>query len=208
MANFIGKFREQNGIEKMSLIVLTDGECAPLVRLESFIRTADDSPIRVNNVLVDPVTKKEYVLSSSYGKIAGSQHTNVLLNIIKDRNPGVKVVGIYVLETKSRAKSYNNYYKILEALSIINGKSEPMRGNEEYLEKISVTLKDDVYCVVEGAARDLQILVRNSYNEDTSATMKVDENSSSSQISKQLSKKMLGQKKSRVFLDKFIETIS
>lgn len=82
LVDYIAKFKKQTNVEKVVFVTLTDGssDSCRTGYLES----------NNSNIIIDPVTKQEYLYESS-----STKETRMILRMIRERY-GIKVLGFYI----------------------------------------------------------------------------------------------------------------
>lgn len=205
MTEYLGKYIKVNNVEKMNLIVLTDGESNTLHRYDfantgkriitgpTYI-TEDGIHKRVNGttILRDPKTHKEYQFTDEPG-----QQTAALLNLIRDRYD-VRVTGFYVVNSSlgpiQRFVKYNMVDEQQRYASSIEIQSKLRKDKAVVLK--NVPGRDEMYIIL--STNKISDEELSNVNPDMSAT----------QISKQLTKMFNTRKMSRVVLNSFIGVVA
>lgn len=195
MVKHVPEFIRANGIEKMTLITLTDGEGSPLY---SYRRSSlDDYRIdtvsgykRINqkHFLQDPVTKKNYPLTR-----LGYMQTESILRLIKDRF-GVNVLGFYVCEN-----SRNRLNGAIQ--SNIPGYAGSIY---EKIEEIRKSFREHGFYSIKNSGRDDLFLIPVSSLKINDEDVVVTQKHSAKQIARNFAKVMSSRKTSRVLLNSFI----
>jgi hypothetical protein len=210
MADYVGKFIMKNNVEKMNLVVLTDGESNTLCHYDytkkniAGIRNgptyinSENGALKVNakTFLRDPITRKEY----AFNDVAPDQ-TSALMNLIKDRY-NLHTVGFFV--TSSQIKSIDKFVYSNYGNSIQNRNTAMQRSTEiqhDLRKHKSLILKD-----VPGRDELYLILSTNKINDESLDDITND--MSAAQISKQLSRMFTTRKTSRVVLNSFIGVVA
>ena len=211
MVDYIGKFIKINDVEKMNLVILTDGESNGL---HHYDYTKQDSygiksghinivekgvMIKVNakTFIRDKVTHKEYPFTDD-----GAQQTASLLKLIKDR-----------YRLRVTAFNITNYgYRSIERFIRYNIESDKFQSSSErYLlcTNIQSKLRKEKGVVlkeVPGRDETYLILSTNKIVDEDLDGVKSD--MSATQISKQLTKMFTSRKTSRVVLNSFIGVVA
>lgn len=198
MLTYIPKFMKANNVEKMSLITLTDGEGGSLCTSKgNYLQDRDydmknHKPVKINNFLKDPKTKKDYAISRD-----GSTQTEAILRVMKDRL-GINVVGFYVCHNGRRALSD----AIRSNLPGFNGSVDSM------IETWRRSFRDDGFASVKNTGRDDLFIVPQNKLQLEEGEVVVEEKQTARQIARMFTKQMGGRKTSRVLLNKFIGYIA
>lgn len=199
LSDYIGKFMKVNGVEKMSFITLSDGEGGGLEYSGPRSNMSGRSWSTIKNKLIthksylrDPITKKEYMLSSD-----SSTQTSALMNLIRDRY-NCKVLGFYVVSNKRK--------EILRYCT----NNMPSQSNYNTAMDIQVKLKSAGYCIQHNVpGRDEFYLLDSKKMNVAEGNMDdLDSSSNSRQIARTFSKMMNVKKTSRVVLNSFINQIA
>jgi len=117
MMDLVPKFKSDTGVQKVNTIFLTDGAGSRLTGTynyrfdgeEHYEEIAGDiNSYRTHAVITDPVTNKTYETKTSVD-------TDVLLPILKNRVPGMNVVGFFIAGSgKSGRVDKNTLYYLLD----------------------------------------------------------------------------------------------
>lgn len=208
MLGYVNKFYKKTAVEKMTLFLLTDGECLPMCNFRNI-----DSSKRVVNIINDPITKKQYKLDTelSYSRKysnrfseQSTKQTKVFIDILKDRYP-IKVVSIRLFPSIDKLRKSRYYREIMHSLS---GLVDDCM-NKNLVQKIYQEMKTNVYYELEGTNRDLMLFIEGGFSgSDSENEINVEWNSTSTRIAKVLSKNLSNNRRSRLFLDRYIETIA
>lgn len=205
MAEYLGKYIKLNNVEKMNLIVLTDGESNTLHRYDfantgkriingpTYI-TEDGLHKRVNGttILRDPRTHKEYTLTDHAG-----EQTASLLKLIRDRYD-IRVTGFYVVNSSFRPIERFVKYNMVEEQ---HSYSRAVEIQSKLRKEKAVVLKN-----VPGRDEMYIILSTNKIVDEDLDNVSSD--MSATQISKQLTKMFTTRKMSRVVLNSFIGVVA
>ena len=197
MVKYLEKFKQENKVEKLSFITLTDGEGGTLHSSYGKKTTdghsyEDTKRVTVRAILRDPITKKEYPL----GDCANTQMT-AIRKLIQDRLDA-RVVGFYIISKNTREierfVKNNVYSKTIEQLrSYVNDTHEKLKGDKYCV--LNMPGYDDFYLLTTTKIQEHDI---DNVNSDMSATA----------IARNLSKMMNSRKVSRVVLERFISVVS
>ena len=194
---YMGKFISENGTEKNSFILLTDGEGEgitnskkPIINGKSYDRKTGKSH-NYRSYLRDPITKKEYNVSS-YDNIGA---TNALLDIIRSRY-GVNVIRFFVSPARSgNIKTFMNRNNISQSLISV-------------VDELTKKIRKDGYLQVDGIDGVDKPFIVNANSKVQDEEIEIDSDMSARQISNQLKKSMQTSRTSRVLLSRFIDEIA
>ena len=194
---YMGKFISENGTEKNSFILLTDGEGEGITNTKKSIingTSYDRKTGKSHNYrsyLRDPITKKEYNVSS-YDNIGS---TNALLDIIRSRY-GVNVIRFFVSPARSgNIKTFMNRNNISQSLVSV-------------VDELTKKIRKDGYLQVDGIDGVDKLFIVNANSKVQDEEIKIDSDMSARQISNQLKKSMQTSRTSRVLLSRFIDEIA
>ena len=118
MLNYIiPKFKINNSLQKVNVCILTDGEsCGTSYGRKFYYDHKDESYVRPRRVdgccLRDRTTGITYSMFDGWG-----ENTNVFVRHLKDRNPGVNVIGFRIgtaSQLSAFVSTYGNSFKYLE----------------------------------------------------------------------------------------------
>ena len=194
---YMGKFISENGTEKNSFILLTDGEGEGITNSKKSIingKSYDRKTGKHHNYrsyLRDPITKKEYNVSS-YDNIGA---TNALLDIIRSRY-GVNVIRFFVSPARSsNIGTFMNRNNISQSLVSV-------------VDELTKKIRKDGYLQVDGIDGVDKLFIVNANSKVQDEEMEIDSDMSARQISNQLKKSMRTSRTSRVLLSRFIDEIA
>lgn len=194
---YMGKFISENGTEKNSFILLTDGEGEGITNTKKSIingKSYDRKTGKSHNYrsyLRDPITKKEYNVSS-YDNIGA---TNALLDIIRSRY-GVNVIRFFVSPARSgNVKTFMNRNNISQSLVSV-------------VDELTKKIRKDGYLQVDGIDGVDKLFIVNANSKVQDEEIEIDSDMSARQISNQLKKSMQTSRTSRVLLSRFIDEIA
>ena len=211
MVDYIGKFIKINDVEKMNLVILTDGESNALhhhdyakrdsygIKSGAINIVENGAMIKINakTFIRDKVTRKEYKFTED-----GGQQTASLLKLIKDR-----------YRLRVTAFNITNYgYRSIERFIRFNIESDEFRSSSERYQlctNIQSKLRKEKGVVlkeVPGRDETYLILSTNKIVDEDLDGVKSD--MSATQISKQLTKMFTTRKTSRVVLNSFIGVVA
>lgn len=196
MLQYLPKFIQSSGIEKLSFITLTDGEGQSLW-LNGRYGLADERIERIDGVarkinqkyfIRDEQNKKTYSFSQR-----STEQTDSLLRMIKDKF-NAEVVGFYICDNHRNRLS-----------GAIHANLAGFTGDTwRIIEDMRKEFRDQGFYSMKNTGRDdLFIIPASSLRVDDSEVT-ITENQSAKQIARAFSKVMSGRKTSRVLLNKFI----
>ena len=194
---YMGKFISENGTEKNSFILLTDGEGEGITNSKKSIingKSYDQKTGKHHNYrsyLRDPITKKEYNVSRNDNIGA----TNALLDIIR-RRYGVNVIRFFVSPARSsNIRTFMNRNNISQSLVSV-------------VDELTKKIRKDGYLQVDGIDGVDKLFIVNANSKVQDEEMEIDSDMSARQISNQLKKSMQTSRTSRVLLSRFIDEIA
>ena len=194
---YMGKFISENGTEKNSFILLTDGEGEGITNSKKSIFNGKSHDRKIGkshnyrSYLRDPITKKEYSVSS-YDNIGT---TNALLDIIRSRY-GVNVIRFFVSPARSgNIRTFMNRNNISQSLVSV-------------VDELTKKIRKDGYLQVDGIDGVDKLFIVNANSKVQDEEMEIDSDMSARQISNQLKKSMQTSRTSRVLLSRFIDEIA
>lgn len=202
MIDYLGSFKQQNNIEKLTFITLTDGEGGSLngnhfnnLREYETVYEPEYKRCKVIHYLTDPITKKEYKINQE-----SSVQTNTLLKIIKDRY-NASIIGFYIGRNSKRDLLWfvrNNVTSsdggMIEDMIAVENMQKEMRKNDFAL--LTNCGRDELYVI---PSHKLAI-----QEEDLSVSSEMN----SKQIAKAFNKYLNVQKTNRVLLNRFVNLIA
>jgi hypothetical protein len=197
MVDYLPKFMRSNGVEKMSLITLSDGEGGSLITSrgnyldnERYTNNVDGSykKVKIKNFLKDPKTKKDYLVDRS-----GTTQTEAILRLIKDRYD-VNSVGFYICRNGRR-----------ELSGAVHNNLAGFTGNIDIMiDTMRKEFKDNGFASIKNTGRDDLFIVPQNRLIFEDADIVVEEKQNARQIARMFTKQMNGQRTSRVLLNQFI----
>ncbi len=202
MIDYVAKFKQENAVEKLTFITLTDGEggsltgnCNSSLREYETVYEPEYKRCKVLNYMVDPVTKKEYRITQE-----SSTQTNVFLKIIKDRY-NASIIGFYIGRNSKRDLMWfvrNN------TTSSDGGSIEDMVAVENMQKEIR---KND-FALLKNCGRDELYLIPASKLAIKDEELEVSDAMNSKQIAKAFNKYLNVQKTNRILLNRFVNLIA
>lgn len=194
MVDYLPKFSKAYGIEKMSMITLTDGEGGSLpcssgryIEERKYDYTTHKN-IPVKNFLKDPMTKKDYPI----GRLGPTQ-TEAILRMMKDRYD-VNVVGFYICRNSRRDLSC----AVTNNLPGFNGSTDKM------VDSMRSEFRESGFASIKNTGRDDLFIVPQNRLVVEDGELEVEESQTARQIARMFTKQMGGRKTSRVLLNQFI----
>lgn len=194
MVDYLPKFSKAYGIEKMSMITLTDGEGGSLpcssgryIEERKYDYTTHKN-IPVKNFLKDPMTKKDYPI----GRLGPTQ-TEAILRMMKDRYD-VNVVGFYICRNSRRDLSC----AVTNNLPGFNGSTDKM------VDSMRSEFRENGFASIKNTGRDDLFIVPQNRLVVEDGELEVEESQTARQIARMFTKQMGGRKTSRVLLNQFI----
>jgi len=196
--NYIPEFKSKNGIEKTTLITLTDGEGEYLrtgtdqVRTRRIFGSEIKDYITVKPFLSDAVTHKNYPISEN------AEQTKSLLQMIKDRH-NITTVGFYI----TRA-TFRNLHGALVA----------HYGHGQHISTFAIEeLKKDMrrngFASLKDTGRDELFIVADSKAKiEDDKGLNIGQKESAARIARELTKLLSNKKTSRILLNQFIGLVA
>lgn len=196
--NYIPEFKNKNGVEKTTLITLTDGEGEHIRSSVDQIRTRRDhrdagNYITVKPFLSDTVTHKNYSLEDN------ATQTKSLLQMIKDRH-NIVTVGFYITRPSYRSlataiNAHYGYNSHANSYAAIETMKRDLRRNG--FTSLKDTGRDELFIVAES---------RTKIEDDKELT--IGKKESAAKIARELTKVLSGKKTSRILLNQFIGLVA
>ena len=211
MCDYVGEFIRKNQVEKMNIVVLTDGESNALHHYDyksknksgisngqtTIVENGQYKRVNATTILRDHITRKEYVFTET-----ASQQTGVLLQLMKDRY-NARVTGFYILGSSHRNVERFIQYNAEEELIKKNG------GRYHMTIELQAKLRKDKAAVVKYIpGRDEMYLILSTNKIIDEDLENVNSDMTATQISKQLTKMFTTRKTSRVVLNSFIGVVA
>ena len=186
----IPEFKKKNDLQKVNVCILSDGEsCAAAYGHEMYLDHKDDyrvSPRRLDWYQ----TLRDRKTGITYKQFEGDNITNTFIQQVRDRNPGVNVLGFRILPG-SQLQNFVGRYASYEGYSEIQ---------KQWKKEKSAIIKNAK------AFTALYAISNNSLNENTE--FNVESGAKKGEISRAF-KKMLGSKATnKKLLNSFIEYVS
>jgi hypothetical protein len=200
--NNIGQFKARHGVEKMTLIKLTDGDGSRFYRYyddQGMLNYLENNSmingrhVRTKAFLRDPVTKKVYAYGSENVEV-----TNAICKMIQDRHD-CAVVGYHVVGRGRRELSYTvGRY----------GLAENAVDQSQFTIDVRKGFNENMFFPVDMDGHDELFLLPNNMkvsNDDLDEDLG---SLSSGQVAKKFSKYLGSKKTSRVLLNRFVSAIA
>lgn len=186
MYDYVGKFQQQSNIEKLSLVILSDGASHPF-------NSTSRIGISRKHFIVNDETKKNYALNSD-----GAFQTRTMLQMIQDRY-NCKVLGFFLVRDRK--------FDLIWAISTIYPGLSP-REKQEMLDKLRSDIRSDgVHAAIDLPGWDEMYVMATSTLAQQENTFKVDGQCTATAIARQFTKHLKKPRNSRVILNKFIAQI-
>lgn len=196
----IEEFIKTTGIEKMSLITLTDGDGSALYgsvngahrSLSKRGYDAITGPHSVKNMVQDDITHKTYEMSD-YSQV----QTNTILRMIKDRY-NISVIGFYVCNNSKRDLSS----AIRSNIPNYNGDAYAL------IENMRKQFRDHDFASIKNSGRDELFIIPKSSTKIVEGELEISSDSNARTIAKNFSKYLNVKKTSRVLLNRFVDYVA
>jgi hypothetical protein len=199
MTSYLGKFKKDFQIEKMSLVTLTDGEGGTLHHSSRHTQDGysyiDGTKKRIKAILRDNITRKEYPL----GDCANTQLV-ALRSLISDRYD-CKCIGFYI--SSMNINEVRRFYK--SNMTHIADKPHLL---STAVHDTHTSLKSNKYKVMENMPGYDEFYILASTKIRETDLSNVNSDMSAAAIARNLTKMFNTRKTSRVVLDKFIVQVS
>jgi len=211
--NYLGEFKQNNQVEKLTLIKLTDGDASGM---RSYFEEINDTPdhfthpsyisttdysydpttgerkrMKIVTMLNDKVTKKSYVYDNM-------QCTNIICKMIQDRHDAA-VVGYHVVG-KGRRELMWTVQRYLDGITNIE--------QADMAIKIRKGFNEDMFYPVTMAGHTELFLLPNNMKVDDTELDEAMGNLSSGQIAKKFGKYLGAKKTSRILLNRFVAAVA
>ena len=186
----IPQFKRQNDLQKVNVCILSDGEsCAAAYGHEIYLDHKDEFSIRARRIDYNQVLRDRKT-GVTYEEFNYSNVTNIFIRQVRDRNPGVNVVGFRIL-SGSQLQNFVSCYASFENYSDIQ---------KQWKKEKSAIIKNS------NAFTALYVISNNSLNETTD--FNVESGAKKGEITRAF-KKMLGSKSTnKKLLSSFIEYVA
>jgi len=196
--NYIPEFKSKNGIERTTLITLTDGEGEYLrtgveqVRTKRMFGQSHNDYITVKPFLSDTVTHKNYPMSEN------AEQTKSLLQMIKDRH-NITTVGFYITRPTWRylhnaLVAHYGHGQHVSTFAIEDLKKDMRRNGFASLKD---TGRDELFIVADSKAK---------IEEDKE--LSIGKKETAAKIARELTKMLSNKKTSRILLNQFIGLVA
>ena len=195
MVDYVGQFKKQNNIEKLTFITLTDGQGEGLSPVNGGPSRRDyDSGITIREFLLDEATGKSYKVD----RFESELYTRAFLQMIKERYDAT-TLGFYVTGT--------SYSSLMSAL-VAHYNHDELANVSLTMDRMKTEMKSRGYASLKGTGRDELFIVPAQSKIDNGSLDGVSAGSTVSAIAKQFSKTLNKRKTSRVLLSKFIDYVA
>ena len=204
MVDYMSTFISNNGVEKTTFIMLTDGEGGAITGnvkstikngpTEEYTARGQYKKVNVKSYFRDPITKKDYDLGTE-----SHQQTGALLKIIRDRHQ-VKTVAFFITDATNRA---------ISAFVRNNMPTGTGAGDNQLVASTLSSLRKDKFCVLKNVpGRDEMYVLPSTAKIEDDYVVKINEDMSAATIARALGSSMNSRKTSRVVLNKFIGIVA
>ena len=190
MIEYVGQFKKQNNVEKLTFITLTDGQGETM----DYNRERQEQGITYREFLLDEVTGKSYV----FNRYDSELYTRAFLEMIKERYDAT-TLGFYV--------TGSGYSSMMSALTAHYQQSELVNISLT-IDRMKKEIKSKGYTSLKGTGRDELFIIPAQAKIENGSLDGVTAGSSTAAISKQFSKLLNKRKTSRVLLSKFIDYVA
>jgi hypothetical protein len=190
----IPQFKNENNVEKVQCVILTDGESAPIKYSKEFRRDYDDEPWMGTQYMSDRCVLRNRKTGHTYS-CAGLGHwadvTDLMLQDIRQSFPSVNFIGIRVLSNRDASQFLRRYTGYDEG----NGYENMMKV---WKKEKSFTIKTSGYHSYFGLSSSALA------NEDE---FEVKQDATKAQIKRAFVKSLRGKKMNKKILGEFIELV-
>ena len=190
MIDYVGQFKKQNNVEKLTFITLTDGQGESM----DYSRERQEPGITYREFLLDEVTGKSY----AFNRYDSELFTRAFLEMIKERYDAT-TLGFYV--------TGSGYSSMMSALTAHYQQSELVNISLT-IDRMKKEIKSKGYTSLKGTGRDELFIIPAQAKIENGSLDGVTAGSSTTAISKQFSKLLNKRKTSRVLLSKFIDYVA
>ena len=200
----VGRFIKKHNIDKMNFITLTDGAGFTggiQNNYDLFKKTyGDDLPFRIDSTdtIIDPVTKKKYVVGdSAYG--GNNSFDFAYLDMISTRY-NCATIGYYIGRNTVQGMSSFAHYNIQDA---------EWRHNYDAVNQVRAECrKNGGWVSIKDSGRDEMFFLDSKKLNPKSQEVEVDGQKSSAQIARQFSKGLKQNRQSKVLMSTFVERVA
>ena len=111
MKDIIPQFKKSTGVNKVNLMILTDGEgCGTGYGAEVIGYDGDSTRIAIRRIESGDVVLRDRKLGRMYARNNGfTEATNLFIQNLKENNPGVNVMGFRIIESSGLTNFYQRY---------------------------------------------------------------------------------------------------
>ena len=190
MIEYVGQFKKQNNVEKLTFITLTDGQGETM----DYDRERQEQGITYREFILDEVTGKSY----AFNRYDSELFTRAFLEMIKERYDAT-TLGFYV--------TGSGYSSMMSALTAHYQQSELVNISLT-IDRMKKEIKSKGYTSLKGTGRDELFIIPAQAKIENGSLDGVTAGSSTAAISKQFSKLLNKRKTSRVLLSKFIDYVA
>ena len=190
----IPQFRDENNIEKVQCVILTDGESQPLRYSKSFEGRGDDDDLWLgSNYLHDRCILRNRKTGHTYscqGLGRWADVTNILLEDLRQTFPNVNLIGIRVLENRDAGHFVRDYTGY---------------ENNDYERIMKRWKKEKSFAIKSSGYHTYFGLSANSLSDDSE--FEVQEDATKAQIKRAFVKSLKTKKMNKKILGEFIELV-
>jgi len=185
-------FKQQNKVQKVQCVILTDGESGWLKYSKRITNLAGVERFGTGSVRYDKAYLRDRKLGTTYHMLAQGwgDLTEVLLRNISDRFPDMNFVGIRLLGPKDIGSFITRYTKSID---------ETIDLRQSWKKNRSVSIKSSAYGVYFGLSAQ-SLAVDSEFN--------VDDDASKAQIKKAFAKSLATKKLNKKVLSEFVNLIA
>ena len=197
MIDYVGKFKKQYNVEKLTFITLTDGQGETMQPMSDYLTSADvvdGDKKNVKNFLKDDVTGKTYEIDRYNSEL----FTRAFLSIIKERYDAT-TLGFYLSRSGWHDLSSALRYHYTDYTNI---------NSTVTIERMKKEMKERGYASLKGTGRDELFIVPLQSKIEDGSIDDIKTNGTSASIARQFGKMLNKRKTSRVLLSKFIDYVA
>ncbi len=188
------KFKEDNNVQKVQCVILTDGEASPLRYHREVKRPWEDEPFLGTNYIGNNCFLRDRKLGKTYSFASMSRYsdfTDILLTNLKDKFTDMNFIGIRVLESRDAGQFVRNYTGY---------------ADESYEKTMKIWRKEKAFTIKNSGYHSYFGLSANALNNDTE--FNPDSDATKAQIKTAFVKSLRGKKMNKKILGEFIELVA
>lgn len=193
-AELVNQFRARNKLQIVNTIFLTDGGSNPI---EGIVGSSVKAWRKKKYIVQDEITRKDYYCTNTdYGSIDGSEVTNTLLRILKQRT-GCNLIGFYLHSqyTKNLGYIYESYFG-------------NRISNEKHYQEMDKCWKTNKFVPVTSSGYDEYYIINLNSMKEVPKELHVDGSMTKGKIAKVFLSFSESKAINRVLLQRFIKSIS